>query len=516
MKRKAAQYLDNHFLLAAMAASLLLSLWSVWLSPRVNTDAILYLIAADKLLTSGLSASLEIYNWPFFQIAFAAIHNITGLSLLLSARLVMTGCYLALTAGFCLVLKELGGDRKTQWFALLVILCHPVVNEFRSNLVRDPGMIGFMLLALWQQIRFANTSHWRHSLWWAINMAVAVLFRKEAVLVALLAPAAMLLLTGFDYRTKLLLSAKMLAAPALAITAGLALLAATGLNISPTDEIAFLSGSLNRIGGNLQTITELLSTQVLGEFSRQDGALALFSIMLTLTLAGIARAISLPYLAPLAMAWLGRAPIRIDTNIRIVWLYGLVVFAYLLAFVIAERFTTTRYGLPLAILLLLPLPFYLRHWWYGATRPKLARALIVLLLVANGTDSLFNSDWKKNYILDAANWAKKSPLIADQTLIANDPNIAYFGAKTPTDLVLRAINPGRVALTEKIDTFWLPGHVYAHRIRQGEAEEQLKADVLKGNGEILKHFKGRDKRSVYFFKVEQDVQRSHLLLERPT
>ena len=503
----------------AVGASLALTLWKIHFSPLINTDAILYLVATEQLLAAGLAESLSVYNWPFFQIAIAAIHQLTGLELLTAGRILMAACFILLVVAYGRVVRVLGGDGKTLGFALLLILCHTAINDFRDSLVRDPGMIAFVLLALAEQLRFAETGRWRHALLWAFCIGVAFLFRVEALALAVAAPLAMLWVNEYPPKARLRLAARLytvpVAAVCAAVTISLALPAQLGDRIKLHSDLHFFRENLGDLAIKIDNFSQVISTEILAEFSHRDATLAFVAVIATITLANLARALTLPYLVALILSrfWPARATER-RQRLIISW-YALIVFAYLFSFALFARFSLTRYSLLLALLLLLPLPFYLRDWWERAPRRTLARGLIVFMFVANGADSLISSDWKKAYIRDAARWARESPAIAADRLVTNEPYLSYFSGKADREMVVRAINPGRAQLRERRDLYWLAGYSYGFRVRQGEEARHLEEEIFRADGKILRVFNGADGRSLYLFTVARDVPRSPLFSGRP-
>jgi len=505
-------------LLAIVVANLLLSAWKILYAPLVNKDAILYLIAAEKIVASGLPAAVDIYNWPMFHILMAWLHQLSGLPLLASGQLIMTACFILLTLGFCRVVRDLGGDDRTVLFAFLVILCLPTVTDLRSSLVRDPGLLAFMLLALSQQLRFAANPSWRHCLCWAGYIFMAFLFRVEALALALLAPLAMLLVTGQPLARRLSLCLQLAALPVAASILGLALahlLLPEGLaKIKVIVDLGFMVDGARNLAVDFSQRAAIIGHQVLAEFSAGDAGYAYLAALLAIVVVNLFSAVSLPYALPLIAAGRWRSPP--SSGARVVLFYGLVVLAYLCLFTLIARFNLTRYCLQLAVLLLLALPFvFTRLWHKPSARTTLVRGLIGFLIFANAMDGLISQERRKAYIRDAALWAREAPAIGQDQLISNEPYIAYFSTKSTTDTVLRAINASRQPLLETVDTYWLASHLYAYRVRQGEQEQALRADIARADGTVLRHFPGRDNRSVVVFQIGKDVQRSALLLERP-
>lgn len=75
---------NNNFLkIRAFTAltSLLLSVFAYYSNDIINSDGILYMNMADAYLKGGLAETVKMFNWPFFSILVAYIHQFTSLSL---------------------------------------------------------------------------------------------------------------------------------------------------------------------------------------------------------------------------------------------------------------------------------------------------------------------------------------------------------------------------------------------------------------------------------------------------
>ena len=130
------------------ALSLLLSAWLIAIDPIITRDAIIYLRTAEAYLQDGFFASQQLFGRPMLSLCIATVHQLTGLSLLWSGLLLSSLVYALLCVGFVAVVRELGGGRKTQVIAAVVILCHPLISDYRSSIMRDPAYWAFMILSL--------------------------------------------------------------------------------------------------------------------------------------------------------------------------------------------------------------------------------------------------------------------------------------------------------------------------------------------------------------------------------
>jgi len=495
-----------------------LSAWKIAAKPVVNTDGILYFIAAENILESGMSASFAVYQWPFFQMLLAGLHWLSALPLLYSAYVLMTLCFALLTIAFCRIVRLMGGDNRTVLFAFLVVICHTVINDLRPTIIRDPGMLAFLLLALGEQIRYAATPRWRYALRWGFYALIALLFRVEAFAIVTLAPLAMLTLSKHSLRKRILLALKLYTVP---VSAGIfTAIVCIALSINDLGQIklfqdlGFMLQGSQHLAGGLSDRARLIEEQILLEFSAKDAIWAMMGIAFAITLINVLRALTIPYVLALLLLLYRPINLGIDPKARnIVIFYALIIVSYLFSFSLFAHFNLDRYCLQLALLALLPLPFALARWWQHVTHTLTVQALLALLFISSGLDSLISSDYKKAYIRDAAIWARDNPKISGGNLRSNEPYIGYFSGKEPREEVLKTINPARIEPNDTSHAYWLSGTVYAQRVRDGADLHQLREDITTAEGDILNIFTGGDGRSVVMFIPGRDTPRSALFVE---
>lgn len=499
-------------------ASSLVSLWKIAAKPVVNTDGILYFIAAENILDSGMSASLAVYQWPFFQMLLAGFHFVTGLPLLYSAHLAISLCFALLVVAFCRIVRLMGGDNRVVFFAFLVILCHTVINDLRPIVIRDPGMLAFLFLALGEQIRFAITPRWRYCIRWGIYVLVALLFRVEAFAIVTLAPFAMLAVDKYPLRERAILVLKLLTIPLAAGISGAALSLVFSVNglgeFKLFQDLNFMLTESRHLAGGLSSHAKVIEEQLLASFSAKDAIWAMMGMSFAITLVNTLRAITLPYLFLLLGMARQHPPLGINPCARnIIIVYGLIIASYLFCFSLFANFNLDRYCLQLGVLALLPLPFALARWWHHPSNRLATRAVIVLLLAGSALDSLISSDYKKAYIRDAAVWARESPDIPPGSLISNVPYIGYFSDKEPRETILKTMTPEPAGADDESRDHWLPGMIYAQRVDNGTALDQLQQDIASAGGNILKEFPGGDGLSVIIFRAGSDTPGSPPFVE---
>ena len=172
-------------------ASLLLSLLALH-KGTINRDGMLYVETARVFLEQGLTASMEIYPWPFLSILMVLLSQFTGLGLEASGYL-LNALFMA-GASVLLVACAARLHPDSVWYVCLAILALPGFNGYRDELLREYGAWFFAMLALWLALRWADAPRWRMALAIQLSLVVAALFRPEAL--ALL--AALILWQFFD------------------------------------------------------------------------------------------------------------------------------------------------------------------------------------------------------------------------------------------------------------------------------------------------------------------------------
>jgi hypothetical protein len=410
-----------------VAASLLLSLWLIAINPLIDRDAILYLRSADAYLQGGMAASQQLFGRPLLSVCFALIHQVTGIPLLYAGLLLNTLFYALFCVAFVAVVRALGGDRRIQLLAALVILSHPVINEQRSSIMREPGYWAFLLLAFRELLLYLRQPGWRHRLRWFGCIALAAMFRLEGLFFALLAPLALLSTASLDHHWRhcLRLLSLPLLATALLLGAWLLYPSAPG---SHDYRFPGVETYIDRLRDLPQSFGEVVAAtgNAMLEFSaREDAAAAVLAGLAAVAILNICRALTWPWL--LTLLW-GRyrglvARFRADDR-RLLQAHLLISLSYLACFTLLNRFMLERYACGFVIFALLYLPFVLNDMWAEGRR-SLQRGLVILLLVVMSLDSLHKLDYQKTFIADAAEWLRtNTPDTA--SIASNNQYLAYF------------------------------------------------------------------------------------------
>jgi hypothetical protein len=409
-------------------ASCLLSIWLITIEPVINRDAIIYLRTAEAYLQDGLLASQLLFDRPLLPIIIALIHKATGIPLVNAGHLVITFFYALLAIGFVSTIRVLGGDRRVQIFAAIIIISHPMLNSSRASIMRDPAYWALSILAFRQLLLFARCPNRRNQLYWFAFTALASLFRFEGLFFILLSPLALLFVGEAQNRKRNCLQLMIL--PLIAIAALASFILVYQLVLFPGEQLfrgigAYVSNFLS-IADQFASIADNSADSWLEFTSRDDSIVALLGGLAAILAINIIRAITWPYFALLLWGHAKQLFDRISTSDRILINSQLVIcLLYLVLFLLTKRFMLERYCEIFTLFALLYLPFIINSLWRNG-RKFGGKILVALLLLAMSMDAAHNSDYKKAFIADATNW-----LIANtpeqSTVMTNSTYIAYFG-----------------------------------------------------------------------------------------
>ncbi len=412
------------------AASLLLSLWLMFLDPIINRDAIIYLRAAEAYLEQGFAASQAMFGRPFLSVAIGHLHQLTGLPLQYAGLAITSLSYAVMCSGFVVVVRLLGGDRRTQWLAAAVILFHPMINEYRSAIMRDPLYWAFMIMAFRQLLLYAREPTVRHQLGWFCWVMLATLVRFEGALFAALAPLGLLLVGEPGRRLKR--SGRLLLLPLSALAAAVVGVLYYQLVMAPGSRLFPAIGQhLRRLANFPAEFADLAqgTGQALLEFTaRDDAGWAVVAGLAAILLVNICRALTWPYV--ILLLW-GRGRGLLDRlapqDRRLLNLHLLIALSYLALFTLGNRFMLERYS-GIITLFILPYVVFLLNSIWPMGRRQLGRALVLLLLFGMAADSLYNGGYKKQFVQDAATWIRENT-DENASLMSNHLYVAYFSRR---------------------------------------------------------------------------------------
>lgn len=179
--------------LAAFGGALLAAWMILQAHGTINNDGLLYIEVARLFALGQWQAGLKLYNWPLYSLLIAGVHRISGLGLQVCAHLLAVFAFALVSSGLVVLVREVGGDRRTMWAAMLLLFASPyLVGDILPMVVRDQSFWAAHMWSLVYFLRFYREPAMRHAWGWGGVAMLAVLFRIEALTHLLLLPVVML------------------------------------------------------------------------------------------------------------------------------------------------------------------------------------------------------------------------------------------------------------------------------------------------------------------------------------
>jgi hypothetical protein len=326
-------------------SSLVISAYIYWQNGIINYDGILYIDVAKSFLEGGVSAAYTTFNWPLYGILIGITHKLTSLSYETSAHL-LNALLVAITCtSFVAVYKEIDQKGTRAWFAALLILSLPVLNDYRELIIRNFGYWAFSLLALLYFLKFSRRPTLGTSALWQSAAIVATAFRIEGVAL-FIAPALFYLLKPARLADKIrAIFASSYLFAVIAVVASL-LIVVSGIWSRDRSEstlklwLSYMSPASMIEGIHAESMK--LHEQLEYLSSTDEAALVLSIGLLSLAITKVATNAVLPYLFVSAYGakkhWL-----RFTETNRIVTLFFILASLSILAILASRYFLSSRY-----------------------------------------------------------------------------------------------------------------------------------------------------------------------------
>lgn len=422
---------DKWLVWVAVCGSFLLSAWANYMNDIVNNDGIEYIKSAAAILQGDWASALHTYKWPFYSVTIAFTSKIGGLSLTTSAHVINAVCNAWLILVFIALVRLLGGNRNTLWFAVLVILAFPVINKFRPYLIRDPAFLALFLSACYAFFLYIKGGLKRHNIIAMACFTLAALFRLEG-LIYLLLTQAYLFNRHFARR-----GGRLLSLLGLMLLLVLLLVFISWWQFTSTDELGyssiftqpvrFLEATWGQMGAEFSQRLELIQGNAQIGSSRAYAVLILLGSAISTVSLELVHSLYYLYFFLWLVAW-RKGLLFPEFGLYAPWRFlVLTTLPVLLGFVMVQGFITSRYLIAVALLMLLATPFLLASWHDSLKtqgRHKFVFWLVIALIALTGLKSL-DLGTKKHYLKAAADWMSDS-LPAGSRVYTNNRILGHY------------------------------------------------------------------------------------------
>ncbi len=456
----------------AVLASLLLTFLAVSQDHMPNDDGVMYLLSAEQFAVGVWDSKLQLYNWPFYAILIAGMHQLSGLGIETSAY-VLNGLLQAVSVfAFLGVVSELSDDRKIVLAAAVLILIFPNFNDYRSEIIRGHGYWAFAMVGLLFLLRYIRQHERRYLFGWIGALVLAALFRTEGLVLIALAPLVFLLDPRYAVALRIRRLAWVYGGYAAMVGLSLAVLIFAGIGEGSltlwSKPVSMLSQFYIAVSSDLSHKAAVLQQGFLTPYADNYAWSIVIAAIVIILVTEIAASIGLVFGFLAAYAWLRSDAVGDAYQRRIVCSFMAINLLVLAAFVASLGFLTGRYPIALALLIMLFAPFgavalYRRLTGSGTDampRKKWVNAAFVVVALVLFIDGIFSFSPGKAHVEQAAVW------LSEHTL----PSERVFSLEAP--LLYRSGGFGRERYLEY------------RRLRQGAGDlraikEQTLADILK-------------------------------------
>lgn len=423
--------------LSVAIISLLFSALAFYTDSLINSDGVLYLRMAMSYLEGGLSATAQLYDWPFFSILIALLHQFTGIGLERCGEIINSLLFVVFTDALILICSQLVSNRLQLIITAVLILSFITLNDYRSYIIRDIGYWAFISVAIYRLMKFLPTPSFNNALLWLLSGLLATLFRVEAIVIIAASPLFLFLQSHPDKQIKAVFKLYS-GLIAIGVIAGLFLIQQQGL--------AAAFGKLQQFASFTDTSSlfaqrsDSFATTILNQHSEEYSAMILIGGLLTMFIYKLFNGVGLVLLGlygysryhfPLAR--------KCDYIRRYLLYFAAINLIILLAFLYKEFFISTRYMLMLIMslfLLLIPqLSAGIEQLWRNKHKKTLVLLIVIALVSIVDT---FHHTVSKGYIKETAIWASQNLPASSYTITDNKTVDFYFD--------LNAVSTNNIAL----------------------------------------------------------------------
>lgn len=421
--------------LFAFSVSILLSAWLGYRETVINSDAICYLLSAQKVGTDGIRQAMHLCEqakWPFYSVLIYGFVQLTHLTYP-AAAYVLDGFFSLLSvAAFILIVKELGGSQRTLWLAAIIILLSHQFNSVREYIIRDHGFWAFYLCSILFLLKYARRPRIKFALGFSASLLFATLFRIEGAMFLLLLP----FVTWFQKRYNLRQRARnfiLLYLPVIILCGAIGF----WLIIHPQQSLEKLGrvGELvNQFRHGLGIVIDRyhlakseLGHSVLGAEAVDQAGIVIFCVWLVWYIISVIGNLSWIYALLALYAVRSRTIILRSTGPIILYWYVGINILVTGGFLAEHLFLSKRYLIALSLVLMLWVPFALndiiRKWPSARHRMILGGAAI--LIIASSLGGIIDFGYSKTYVREAGDWLTQH-VPAEASLYSNDTQLMYY------------------------------------------------------------------------------------------
>jgi len=501
----------------AVFVGLFISLVNVLTDDVINSDGILYSEVTAKFIDGDWQGALTQFSWPFYPLLLSVISKISFLDFEVTAKLVSAGLLALLAFMFVRISQLLGGDRLVMICAAVLLLTNITLNDYRDLIIRDHGYWAFFFTAVYFFLQYYRSRLTKYALGFGFSMLIAIAFRVEGIVFAVLAPTMLLFQQGtwrqrlYQYLVPMLPLLAVVSAVLVVVLLSPALIDKFSSAASRGD--GSLLGPLKyfqtNIQGLVQSIIEkgnLIEEHVLDINARNMGTKSVIAIMImTLVVKVISAAGYINILFSVLAGFNSRIRESI-VGINVIAGFMLINLFVLIVVVTSKTFLTPRYAMSLALLISLTAAFSLADFLRSQVREyskwrQRGKVLLIVVLAYMFLDGLISTGSSKAYLRESGLWLKNNAP-AEARLFSNEESLYYYsGRKVDQNSLVFVFEQTRFSRLPLVEQALLFDYV---AIKVGRKQKGFEQNVIDWMGSKPIHRDGnKSGDAVLIFKVKK-------------
>ncbi|GHU26682.1 hypothetical protein AGMMS50256_04520 [Betaproteobacteria bacterium] len=398
------------FLIVALISSLF-SLIATLSHPIVSKDSYLYIFTANVIISDDFTSAQSYFDWLFFPAIIGFLHQWSGLSLEITAR-VLCEVMTAIACAFTVDIVRRKYPPATLW-AILAIFALPAFNEYRGDIIREPGSWCFSMGALWAMFVF-ETSCRKCYIWIAcFSTGLAVLFRPEYLYLFFIFPIHFIFRLPKEDGKRKIIAVSFFSILVFSIV----VFVLAGMNqIIPISRFARFNPEL--LLSNFTTFSEQLAVALPFKYAEKDVGIILFFGFFTYVLYKICKILGifiLPFIMPCHEQ-------KIKKQWMILDIAALGYFAILVIFTFTHFFLSARYVSFLGFLCLPRIAQGLKFIVQNFPRSRIYLISVCIVLAISNVVSLSGA---KTHVKEAGLWMKNH-LSQESRIYVDEQRVFYY------------------------------------------------------------------------------------------
>ena len=156
---------------------------------EINRDGILYLTQAQYFIEGNLDRAMAEFDWPYFSIMIARLHQLSGISLQYIAHLINVALFIVASFFFIKNVSLVSQNKTPVYFATLILLTSvPLMDDYLGMVLRDHGHWAGFMVGVYCYLRWIKNPQWSWALLWQAGFMFGTIFRPECLVYNFLLP----------------------------------------------------------------------------------------------------------------------------------------------------------------------------------------------------------------------------------------------------------------------------------------------------------------------------------------